>query len=89
MPLMTSGFPEIDAQTLLERLFDKMDDHDLLQKVSNDMGHMATTMQAFISAANIRLSNLEDKQGKLENRMNYFCGGLAVIMFVIEVFFKK
>jgi len=81
--------PETYLQTILEKLLDKMDDHDLLQKVSNDMGHMSGTMQSFISAANIRLSNLEDKQGKLENRMNYFCGGLAVIMFVIEVFFKK
>lgn len=76
-------------QVILERLFDKMDDHDLLQKVSNNQEHMTVTMQSFIAAANVRMSNLEEKYGKLENRMNYFCGGLAVILFVVEVFFKK
>ncbi len=83
-------------EKIFEKLLTKMDDHDLLREVANDQKHMLKTMDDFILAADTRMGNieekqdkLEDKHGKLENRMNYFCGALAVIMFVIEVFFKK
>lgn len=90
-----SPMPE-EFDSLIEKLFTKMDDHDLLKEVANDQRHMLKTMDNFILAANTRMGELEVKQEKLEtrheslvNRMNYFCGGLAGIMFIVEIFFKK